>query len=76
MIRHKVSDGCNVQFLRKEEIGLGIVKIFFCTDHNVEVCRCGIEWGKHTEFYKEIKQKNENCNIPVQNGKPVSEKSS
>lgn len=32
------------------------LEIFYCPVHEVETCRCGIEWGFHTQTYKELEK--------------------
>lgn len=56
MLKHSKLNGCDVQFLRKEAFGRGIVKIHICKTHNVEICRCGIEWYRHSEYYDSLNQ--------------------
>ena len=79
-MKHDRVSGCKTKFLRKEERDSekqdGIVLIFFCENHKVEICRCGYEWGKHpakeiqTEylerFLDKIFKRNENTNLPLQ----------
>lgn len=53
--KHKKQNECDIEFLRKNYVATGIVKIYFCKTHNVETCRCGIEWGKHAQFYDSLR---------------------
>ena len=46
--KHSKSKGCTVHFLRKEYIEKNIVCVHICDTHQVEICRCGMEWGYHT----------------------------
>lgn len=32
------------------------IRVDFCKIHNVEICRCGIEWGKHSEVNDYIRE--------------------
>jgi len=39
----------------------GVIEIFYCPIHEIETCRCGIEWGKHVEYYQTLKHKKNIC---------------
>lgn len=69
MIKHRKQDGCEVIFLKKEAyVGNGIVDIYICSTHNKEVCHCGVEWGRHEEYYNTINEEEgheTNSNITI-----------
>ena len=52
-MRHDIVSGCKTSFLRKEvrdpKKPDGVVLIFKCHTHDVEICKCGHEWGKHPD---------------------------
>lgn len=37
------------------------LEVFYCPVHEVETCRCGIEWGCHSKVYSILKHKNNIC---------------
>lgn len=55
LINHSL---CGLRLLRKERIlnknkkqRAGIIKVYYCDTHRLELCRCGLEWGRHEEYY-------------------------
>ncbi len=45
--KHTKEKNCQVEYLRTETSEGYKTQIYICKTHNVEVCRCGTEWGKH-----------------------------
>lgn len=68
IIKHGSDTGCE-RILKEEKPQPSghYVKIYWCGIHKVEVCQCGIEWGKHGDFYEQYK------NLSIQNGEQISE---
>lgn len=53
-MRHDPDRGCEIKWARNERTktrsGKKLkekVKIYYCTIHQKEICRCGYEWGGH-----------------------------
>lgn len=65
--KHDTDRGCDLKKTRTERVGFGIIDIYYCSIHKVETCRCGVEWGHHTEYYKDLKKRNAKSNLPIFN---------
>lgn len=57
-LRHTIERGCDITFLRAEKFEAGRVNIYKCNNHKKELCRCGVELGKHSEYYKQLEDLN------------------
>lgn len=81
IIKHCEEEGCLLVLQRKElktpssQGSVGhLLKFYVCLTHNVEVCKCGIPYGRHEEYA--TKKENEKIALSLQNGEPVGEETS
>lgn len=73
IIRHERQHGCILVLKRQVKItNRHFLKIYTCLQHDVEVCKCGIPFGRHVEYteVQKLKKENEtkNKNLSVQRG--------
>lgn len=76
IIKHEFDKGCLLVLRRRElktpstQGSVGhLLKFYVCLTHNVEVCKCGIPYGRHEEYA--TKKEQEGFNISLQNGEFV-----
>lgn len=57
---HNEAKGCKIiheyRVERAPKDSTSPVIIDKCETHDVELCRCGVEWGKHSEVIEHVRQ--------------------
>lgn len=70
IIRHERKHGCILVMKRQVKCTKRhFLKIYTCLQHDVEVCKCGIPFGRHIEYAEVQKHKKENeknKDLPIQ----------
>ena len=54
--KHDIKSGCEVVFLEnRPPNSKTFFRVFLCKTHTKEICRCGVEWGKHDNYNQYLK---------------------